>query len=288
MMTPADIRLDGLCALVTGGANGIGRGIARGMAEFGADVVIVDIDADAGARVAADIAAVGRRSLFAHADVMERDALRAAIDSAARQFGRLDVLVNNAGGGRPVKFIAQSERSRDRHVEFNLGSLMNATHHAAQHMIAFGNGGAIINVSSIEGLRAAPGYAVYAACKAAILNFTRTTAVELAEFGIRVNAIAPDIIVTDGFVNQAPAAMAPPQVAARSRYIPMQRDGVPDDCAGPAIFLASAMAAYVTGTTISIDGGTWASSGWVRTPENDWRLFPDVPSAALDPKEPQS
>ncbi|WP_439540607.1 SDR family NAD(P)-dependent oxidoreductase [Sphingomonas sp.] len=286
-MTPADIRLDGLCALVTGGANGIGKGIALGMAGFGADIVIVDIDAEAGARLAGDIAAAGGRSLFVHADVMDRGALRAAIDSAAGQFGRLDVLVNNAGGGRPVKFMTQSERSRDRHVEFNLGSLMTATHHAAQHMIAFGNGGAIINVSSIEGLRAAPGYAVYAACKAGMLNFTRTAAVELAEFGIRVNAIAPDIIVTEGFVNQAPGAMEPRQVAARGRYIPMQRDGVPDDCAGPAIFLASGMATYVTGTTISIDGGTWASSGWVRTPENDWRLFPDFPSSCLDPKEPQ-
>ncbi|ODP38444.1 SDR family NAD(P)-dependent oxidoreductase [Sphingomonas turrisvirgatae] len=286
-MTPADIRLDGLCALVTGGGNGIGKGIARGMAEFGADVVIIDIDANAGAHVADDIAAAGGRSLFIQADVMDRDALRAAIDSAAHQFRRLDILVNNAGGGRPVKFMAQSERSRDRHVEFNLGSLMTATHHVAQHMIAFDNGGAIINVSSIEGLRAAPGYAVYAACKAGMLNFTRTAAVELAEFGIRVNAIAPDIIVTDGFVNQAPGAMDPAQVAARARYIPMQRDGAPDDCAGPAIFLASKMAAYVTGTTVSVDGGTWASSGWVRTPQNDWRLFPDLLSAAPGPKELQ-
>lgn len=282
-MNPADIRLDGQCAFVTGGANGIGKGIALGMAGFGADIVIVDLDAAAGQRVADEIAQSGRRSLFVQADVMDRDALRHAIDSAAQRFGRLDILVNNAGGGRPIKFMGQSERSRDRHIEFNLGSLMTATHHAAQHMIAFGNGGSIINVSSIEGLRAAPGYAVYAACKAAMLNFTRTAAVELAEFGIRVNAIAPDIIVTDGFVNQAPGAMEPPQIAARGRYIPMRRDGTPDDCAGPAIFLASRMSAYVTGTTVSIDGGTWASSGWVRTPENDWRLFPDLPSA----QEPQ-
>jgi len=279
-MDPADIRLDGRCAIVTGGANGIGRGIARGMAEFGADVVIVDLDDETGRQAAEEIAAAGRRSIFIPADVMDRDALRSAIDTAARSFGRLDILVNNAGGGRPVKFMDQSERSRDRHVEFNLGSLMTATHHAAQHMIAFGHGGSIINVSSIEGLRAAPGYAVYAACKAAMLNFTRTTAVELAEFGIRVNAIAPDIIVTDGFVNQAPGAMDPPQVAARNRYVPLKRDGTPDDCAGPAIFLASRMSAYVTGATLSIDGGTWASSGWVRTPENDWRLFPDLPSTA--------
>lgn len=282
-MNPADIRLDSQCALVTGGANGIGKGIALGMAAFGADVAIVDVDAVAGQQVADDIVQTGRRSLFVQADVMDRDALRNAIDTAAQTFGRLDILVNNAGGGRPVAFMRQSERSRDRHIEFNLGSLMIATHHAAQHMIAFGNGGSIVNVSSIEGLRAAPGYAVYAACKAAMLNFTRTAAVELAEHGIRVNAIAPDIIVTDGFVNQAPGAMEPPQIAARGRYIPMQRDGTPDDCAGPAIFLASRMSTYVTGTTLSIDGGTWASSGWVRTPDNDWRLFPDLPPV----KKPQ-
>ncbi|CAN5285079.1 SDR family oxidoreductase [soil metagenome] len=274
-MQPEDIRLNGMAALVTGGANGIGKGIALALARFGADVAIVDIDADAGDVTVEALAALNIRASFHQANVMDRDALRAAIDAAALDFGRLDILVNNAGGGRPVKFMEQSERSRDRHVEFNLGSLMTASHQAARHMIDFGRGGSIINITSIEGLRAAPGYAVYAACKAGMINFTRTSAVELAEYGIRVNAIAPDIVVTDGFVNQVPGALSAPMVGARARYIPMGRDGNVEDCGGAAIFLASQLSRYVTGTTINVDGGTWASSGWVRTPDNQWRLFPD-------------
>lgn len=275
MIAPDDILLSGKVALVTGGAGGIGKGIALGLARFGADIVIADIDVAGAAAVVAQIEALGRKALSIPTDVMNREQLAAAFDGAVRDFGGLDILVNNAGGGRPVKFMEQSERSRDRHVEFNLGNLMNATHHAARHMIARGKGGSIINIASIEGLRAAPGYAVYAACKAAMINFTRTTAVELAEHGIRVNAIAPDIVVTEGFVNQVPGALSEPQVAARARYIPIGRDGNLDDCAGAAVFLASALGSYVTGTTMNVDGGTWASSGWVRTPDNQWRLFPD-------------
>lgn len=275
MIQPGDVLLTGKSAVVTGGANGIGKGIALGLASFGADIVIADIDAERGEAVAETIRGMGRRAISIPTDVMDRAQLRAAIDGAASTMGRLDILVNNAGGGRPIKFMDQSERSRDRHVEFNLGNLMTATHQAAKRMIELANGGCIINITSIEGLRAAPAYAVYAACKAAMINFTRSTAVELAEHGIRINAIAPDIVITDGFTNQVPGAMAPENVAARSRYIPAGRDGDLDDCAGAAIFLASRLGNYVTGTTLNVDGGSWASSGWVRTPDNQWRLFPE-------------
>jgi NAD(P)-dependent dehydrogenase (short-subunit alcohol dehydrogenase family) len=273
-MKPTDILLTDQVALITGGANGIGKGIAHGLAEFGADVVLADIDAVQGEATAAYIRETGRRALFVPTNVLERDQIRAAIDAAAIEFGRLDILVNNAGGGRPIKFMEQSERSCDRHVEFNLGNLLTATRHAAEHMIKFGNGGAIINITSIEGLRAAPAYAVYAACKAAMVSFTRTMAVELAEHGIRVNAIAPDIVITEGFVNQVRDALEVEKVASRAHYIPLRRDGDPDDCAGAAIFFASRMASYVTGTTLSVDGGTWASGGWTRAPDDSWRLFP--------------
>lgn len=275
MIQPGDVLLTGQAAVVTGGASGIGRGIALGLASFGANIVIADIDGERGEAVADSIRAMGRRALSIPTDVMDRAQLRSAIDGAAQEMGRLDILVNNAGGGRPIKFMDQSERSRDRHVEFNLGNLMTATHQAAKRMIDIGNGGCIINITSIEGLRAAPAYAVYAACKAAMINFTRSTAVELAEHGIRVNAIAPDIVITEGFTNQVPGAMDPANVAARARYIPAGRDGGLDDCAGAAVFLASRLGGYVTGTTLNVDGGTWASSGWVRTPDNAWRLFPD-------------
>jgi NAD(P)-dependent dehydrogenase (short-subunit alcohol dehydrogenase family) len=275
-MKPDDILLTGQAAVVTGGADGIGKGIALALATFGANILIADVDAKLGEATAAAIRAIGRHAIYVSTDVMDRAQLRAAIDRAAAEFGRLDILVNNAGGGRPQPFLQQSERSRDRHIEFNLGSLLTATHHAAQAMIAFGRGGAIINVASIEGLRAAPGYAVYAACKAAMVNLTRSTALEFAEHGIRVNAIAPDIVTTDGFVNQVPGALSAESLAARARYIPIGRDGTPEDCAGAAVFLASRMAAYVTGTTMSVDGGTWASSGWTRTADDQWTLFPPL------------
>lgn len=274
-MYPDDIMLKGQSALVTGGANGIGKGIALALARFGADVAIADIDLTAGAGVAGTIAAFGPRSCFVDCDVMDRERLKEAVDTTADRFGRLDILVNNAGGGRPVRFLSQSERSCDRHIELNLNSMLNATRHAAKRMIEFGNGGSIINISSIEGLRAGPGYAVYSACKAAMLNFTKSAALELAEHEIRVNAIAPDIVATEGFRNQVTGSMDAKEVAARARYIPMGRDGDEDDCAGAAVFLASQLARYVTGTTINVDGGTFAASGWMRTAENGWRLFPD-------------
>ena len=140
-------------------------------------------------------------------------------------------------------------------------------------MIAGGQGGTVINVASIEGLRAAPFYSVYAACKAGMINFTRTVALELAEHGIRVNAIAPDLVPTAHMAKFAPALLSEEGKAAQARYIPVARAGNLDDCAGAAVFLASAMAGYVTGVTISVDGGTWASSGWTRNDVGGWKLF---------------
>lgn len=271
-----DIMLKGKSALITGGANGIGKGIALALSRFGSDVAIADIDTDAGKRVVDEVARIGGKAHFIECNVMDREQLRVAVESSGDQFGRLDTLVNNAGGGRPVAFLEQTERSCDRHIELNLNSMLNATRHAAKLMIEYANGGSIINISSIEGLRAGPGYAVYSACKAAMLNFTKSAALELAEHGIRVNAIAPDIIATEGFRNQVAGAMDRDEVAARARYIPMGRDGDEDDCAGTAVFLASGLARYVTGTTINVDGGTFAASGWMRSSDNGWRLFPET------------
>lgn len=273
LLTRDAVLLTDRVALVTGGGAGIGRGIAVALAEFGADVAILDIDAEAAERVAALVRDKGRRALSLTADVSDRDALRAAIAHAAAEFGRLDILVNNAGGTRPIPITAITDRQADRQIGLNLKSLIAATQAAAQAMIAGGAGGAIINVASIEGLRAAPSYAVYAACKAGMLNFTRTAALELAEHGIRVNAIAPDLVPTEGMARFAPGILGAESRAQQARYIPLGRAGDFDDCAGVAVFLASGLAAYVTGTTINVDGGTWASSGWTRDEAGGWRLF---------------
>ncbi len=269
------ILLTGKVALVTGGGSGIGRGIAIAMAEFGADVAIIDINAEAAEEAASRIREKGARALVVIADVMDRDAVRSAVATIAETLGRIDILVNNAGGTRPIKLIDMTDKQADRQIDLNLKSLVATTQAAARAMINGGRGGSIINIASIEGLRAAPGYSVYAACKAGMINFTRTLALEMSEHAIRVNCIAPDLVPTELMQRFAPAITSPEGKSAQARYIPVGRAGNLDDCAGPAVFLASAMASYVTGVTISVDGGTWASSGWTRQEDTPtgWSLF---------------
>ena len=265
--------LTGKVAIVTGGGAGIGRGVAIGLAEFGADVAIVDINAEAAEQVAALIREKGRRASIIVADVMDRDAIRGAVEQALNELGRIDILVNNVGGTRPIPLLEMTDRQADKQIDLNLKSLVAATQAAAKAMIAGGAGGSIINVASIEGFRAAPRYSVYAACKAGMLNFTRTAAVELAEHGIRVNGIAPDLVPTELMARMAPGLTSDESKSAQARYSPAGRAGNFDDCAGVAVFLASALSAYVTGVTINVDGGTWASSGWTRDEAGAWKLF---------------
>lgn len=285
MNTP-DMLLTDRVAVITGGGGGIGRAIALACASVGADVVIGDIIPERCEEVAARVREAGRRSLAVPTDVTDTGQVRALIDSAASHFGRIDILVNNAGGVSPRPFIDQSERSWRRHIDLNLVSMLAATSAAAPAMIRGGRGGSIINVSSIEGSRAAPNFAVYGACKAAMLNFTRTMALELAEHGIRVNAIAPDYTVTPGLRGNHtgpvdPASWIKPsarQEDATARRIPLGRPGMDTECGNAAVFLASAMGSYVTGAVIPVDGGTWASSGWIRDQAGNWTLTGDTAS----------
>ena len=273
-------------AVITGGGGGIGRAIALACASVGADVVIGDIIPERCEEVAARVREAGRRSLAVPTDVTDTGQVRALIDSATSHFGRIDILVNNAGGVSPRPFIDQSERSWRRHIDLNLVSMLAATSAAAPAMIRGGRGGSIINVSSIEGSRAAPNFAVYGACKAAMLNFTRTMALELAEHGIRVNAIAPDYTVTPGLRGNHTGPVDPStwikpsarQEDATARRIPLGRPGMDTECGNAAVFLASAMGSYVTGAVIPVDGGTWASSGWIRDQAGNWTLTGDTAS----------
>lgn len=273
-------RLDGQAAFVTGGGGGIGRAIALRLAEAGADVAIFDIFPERAEEAAERVREHGRQALPIAGDVMDSDALRAAVDAAAAEFGRLDILVNNAGGVSARPFLEQSERSMRKHIDINLMSMLVATQAAAKHMVAGGRGGAIINVASIEASRAAPNFAVYAACKAGMLSFTKSTAVEFAEHGIRVNCIAPDHTITPGNQGNRAGPVDPAtwkrrsdeEVDAMNRLIPLGREGVDTECGDAAVFLASAMSTYVTGILLPVDGGTWASSGWVRGRDRRWTL----------------
>jgi NAD(P)-dependent dehydrogenase (short-subunit alcohol dehydrogenase family) len=268
-------------ALVTGGGGGIGRATALALAGAGADVVIADVVPERCEEAAARVRDLGRRALACPTDVADTEQVRAAIAAADVEFGRLDILVNNAGGVARRWFVDQSERSWRKHIDLNLVSLLAATSAAVPLMIRGGRGGAIVNVTSIEGARAAPGYAVYAACKAGMNNFTRTMAVELAEHGIRINAIAPDFTITPGVRGNIGGPVdeskwiqpTAEQDAAMNRRIPLGRGGLAEECGAAALFLASPAASYITGAILPVDGGTWASGGWFRNRDGgDWVL----------------
>jgi len=283
-MIPKDYQLTDQVAIVTGGGGGIGAGIALKLAEFGADVAVVDIVPERAEDIASKVRALGRRALAIAADCMDTEQVRAFVAHTEQELGRIDILVNNAGGvsGRP--FLEQSERSWRRHIDINLVSMLAAIHAAAPVMIKGGRGGAIINVTSIEGQRAAPYFAVYAACKAGMISFTRSMATELSAHGIRVNAIAPDHTVSPGTrgnlhgpVDESTWTPLPPeQQDAMNRLIPLGREGHIDECGNAAVFLASQMSCYVTGTTLNVDGGTSAAMGWVRDRAGRWTLNQDL------------
>ncbi|MFF3573334.1 SDR family NAD(P)-dependent oxidoreductase [Nocardia jiangxiensis] len=274
------IDLSGQVAVVTGAGGGIGRGIAVALARAGADLVLAEIDPDRGKQTSEIIDALGRTAIVVRTDVMNTDDVRAAVARADENFGRLDILVNNAGGVRGGRFVEQSERSWRRHIDINLVSMLAGTSAAVPLMVRGGQGGSIVNVSSIEGTRAAPMFAVYAACKAGMLSFTRTMALELAEHGIRVNAINPDQTITPGNHGQrsgpideaAFARRDTGEQAALDRYIPLGREGVIEECGSAAAFLCSPLAGYITGAALPVDGGTWAASGWSRNVGGGWNL----------------
>lgn len=279
-MTRPDMFLTDQVAVVTGGGAGIGRAIALAFAAVGADVVIADIVPERCEEVCARVEEQGRRALGVPTDVSDTAQVEQMIARARDHFGRIDILVNNAGGVAPRPFLEQSERSWRRLIDLNLVSMLAATSAAVPVMIEGGRGGSVINVASIEASRAAPQFAVYAACKAGMLNLTRTLALEFADHGIRVNAIAPDYTVTPGLRGNIrgpvdPATWyepSPEQEEATARRIPAGRTGVDSECGSVAVFLASAMSSYVNGATIPVDGGTWASSGWLRNRDGKWTL----------------
>lgn len=273
--SPNDILLTGKTAIITGGGAGIGKGIALAFARFGADVVIADKDAEAGQTTAAEVEQLGRRGLAITTDVRDFQQVQSMVDAAVGQLGRIDILVNNAGGTRMAEFLELGERGWDRHIDLNFKGLFGPTDAVAKVMIAQGEGGAIINVSSIEGTRAAPLFSVYAACKAGMLNFTRSLALELADHNIRVNAITPDVVDSPHLelFDQHFSYLSGGE-EGRRRAVPLSRAGSTDEIAAPCVFLASEMGRYITGITLPVDGGTHASSGWVRDPEGRWTLFP--------------
>lgn len=252
-------------AVVTGGGAGIGRGIARGFAAFGAKVAVWERDGDLAARVAGEVG-----GLAVATDVRRAEEVDHALARTVDELGEVTILVNNAGGVFSSPVLETSEKGWDALYRANLGHVMLCTQRVARAMVEAGNAGSIISVTSIEGTRGAPGYAAYAAAKAGVISFTKTAALELAPHRIRVNALAPDITVTEGLL-----AVAPPGAAEHfEQTIPMGRPGHVDEMAGAAVFLAGDLAGYVTGQTLHVDGGTHAAGGWYHGPDGAYVLGP--------------
>ena len=277
-MDPSDILLTDQVAIVTGGGQGIGEGVALAFARFGAHVVIAEKNPETGERIAAQVRELGREGIAITTDVRDLDQVRAMVDKTMQTLGRVDILVNNAGGTRRAPFLDLEPRGWRRHIELNFDGLFGPTDAAVRAMIEGGRGGSIINVASIEGLRAAPNFSVYAACKAGMISLTRTLALELAEHDIRVNCVAPDHTDTPGIRGLGNAPPSASNLQSYQRAIPMGRVGTIEETAGPFVFLASKLASYVTGITMSVDGGTWASSGWMREHDGDWSNTPSFRS----------
>ena len=237
-------------AIVTGAGRGIGKAIAFGLADAGADVVVAartagDIDTTAG-----EITAKGRRALAVPTDVRLSGQVANLIEKTVAEFERIDIVVNNAGGSFTIPTMELSEGGWDAIISENLKSVFLCCKAAARVMISQGKG-SIVNIASIAGLRGYTFNAAYGAAKAGIIEFTKTLAIDLVSHNIRVNAIAPGYIVTPGMLQLD----KPERIQAMSRHIPLGHLGQPEDIVGGAIYLASDASSYVTGETLLIDGG---------------------------------
>jgi NAD(P)-dependent dehydrogenase (short-subunit alcohol dehydrogenase family) len=242
------MRLRGKVAAVTGATRGIGRAIALALAAEGADVLVHGRDAGAGRAVAAAIEGLGRRAAWHAADLGDTGAGAGVAAAARAAFGRLDVLVNNAGLFQRRPALELSEAEWDRILDVNLRGAFFCAQAAARAMRDQGGGGVIVNVASDAAWSGGINpCAHYAASKAGMVSFTRSLAKELAPFGIRVNAIAPGLITTD--MGGTAGATLP------DLRIPLGREGTPEEVAAVVVFLASDEASYVTGANLNLSGG---------------------------------
>ena len=256
-MDPKHAMLSKKVALVTGGAEGIGRGVALGLANFGADVAILDKQAEKADRAAAEIRkASGRRAIAIHGDVREEDQINEAVARTIRELGRLDILVNNAGGTFIAPLLQVDRKGWDMMLNLNLTSMFLASKAAMKYWIANKIAGRIVNVASTEGLKACPGFGPYSAAKAGMINLTKTMATEFGPYGVRVNCIAPDYTPTEGTIRMRGGG-DPERNKVLEEKIPLGREGTPEDMAGAVIFFASELSQWITGQTLIVDGGAW-------------------------------
>ncbi|MEM7142083.1 MAG: SDR family NAD(P)-dependent oxidoreductase [Actinomycetota bacterium] len=255
-ISPDKTLLTDKVAVVTGGAQGIGAATAVALAAFGADVAICDFQADKMPAVGAQIEALGRRAHLSELDVRDEPGVAAWMSAVSDELGSIDILVNNAGGGFHALYRDVSPKGEGVLIAENFGTVSNCIRHGVPLM---NDGGAIVNVTSVEAYHAAPGFGVYSAMKAAVEQFTKTMSMELGHRGIRVNCVAPDMMPTPGDEElQEDSSALMPGLFPTS----LRRMGSAEECASVIVFLASEMASFVTGTSIPVDGGTIAAASW--------------------------
>jgi NAD(P)-dependent dehydrogenase (short-subunit alcohol dehydrogenase family) len=245
--------LTGRVAVVTGSARGLGKAMARGLASAGASVVICSRTALEAEQTAAEISATGHTAAATTVDTADRASCERLIAFAVATYGRLDVLVNNAGIDiiKPVEEVTGEEYQRI--IDINLSGYFHCSQFAGRHMLEHG-GGSIVNNSSIASVAGIHGLVAYSAAKGGVNMLTRVMAAEWATRGVRVNAIAPGYF--DNIMRDAGAEHARPEKQEQvERFTPMHRRGLPDELVGPVLFLASDASSYVTGNILFVDGG---------------------------------
>jgi 3-oxoacyl-[acyl-carrier protein] reductase len=240
---------DGKVAVVTGAARGIGQAIAKRLAQEGADVAICDLQAEWLAETAGIVQGFGRKALALAVDVGNSEAVNACIAEVVKVFGKVDIMVNNAGITKDTLLIRMSDEDWDSVLRVNLRGTFLFSRAVAKHMMKQ-RSGAIVNIASISGIIGTAGQANYAASKAGVIALTKSTANELAARGVRANAIAP------GFISSKMTDALSEEV--RNQYlsrIPLGRFGTVDDIANAVVFLASEQSSYLTGQTLNVNGG---------------------------------
>lgn len=258
------MRLSGKVTIVTGASAGIGLACARRFAAEGARVVLADINEQRGQAAADALTQEGHDALFVRCDVGDKAQVDGLVAAAVDAFGRLDVMIANAGIVHACDFLDLAEEDFDRVLRVNLKGVFLCGQAAARQMAAQGSGGTIINMSSVNAVMAIPSITPYVVAKGGVNQLTKTMALALADKGIRVNAIGPGSIMTEVLqaVNSDPAARA--KILSRT---PLGRVGEPEEIAGVAVFLASDDSSYVTGQCIYADGGRLALNYTAPVPE---------------------
>ncbi|MFC1874432.1 SDR family NAD(P)-dependent oxidoreductase [Chloroflexota bacterium] len=250
--------LEGKVALVTGSGRHIGKAIALGLAECGADIISVARTEAEIEQTASEAKAMGRKAIAIAANVRESEAVKAMVEKAVQEFGRIDILVNNVGATFGHNILEVSEKAWDALIGVNLRPTFLCTQIVGKVMKEKGTKGCIINISSIAGYAASPNGPAYGAAKAAVDHLTKTCAADLGQYGIRVNSIIPGLIEHDG--NIEIFGLDKPEIKEQMvKAVPLGRMGMVDDIAGPAVFLASEAASYVSGATLLVSGGRFTN-----------------------------